>query len=124
MIGFIPDKHIVLDIDTNDSLKSANFLIEKIPKDTACEKTPNGYHYYFENDTGNPIHTYVQLDIDGEKYSVDILGIDSLVTMSPSCIEGKNYYWVNSIFTHKPAKLSENMWILDLIKNNKPFLEN
>jgi hypothetical protein len=121
MIGFIPDKHIILDIDTNDSLKSANFLIEKIPKDIACEKTPNGYHYYFENDTGNPIHTYVQLDIDGEKYSVDILGIDSLVTMSPSCIEGKNYYWINSIFTHKPAKLSENMWILDLIKNNKPF---
>lgn len=121
MIGFIPDKHIVLDIDTNDSLESANFLIEKIPKDTACEKTPNGYHYYFENDTGNPIHTYVQLDIDGEQYSVDILGIDSLVTMSPSCIEGKNYYWINSIFTHKPAKLSENMWILDLIKNNKPF---
>ena len=121
MIGFIPDKHIVLDIDTNDSLESANFLIEKIPKDTACEKTPNGYHYYFENDTGNPIHTYVQLDIDGEQYSVDILGIDSLVNMSPSCIEGKNYYWINSIFTHKPAKLSENMWILDLIKNNKPF---
>ena len=121
MIGFIPDKHIVLDIDTNDSLESANFLIEKIPKDTACEKTPNGYHYYFENDTGNPIHTYVQLDIDGEKYSVDILGIDSLVTMSPSYIEGKNYYWINSIFTHKPAKLSENMWILELIKNNKPL---
>ena len=121
MIGFIPDKYIVLDIDTNDSLKSANFLIDKIPKDTAFEKTPNGYHYYFENDTGNPIHTYVQLDIDGEKYSVDILGVDSIVSMSPSCIEGKNYYWVNSIFTHKPAKLSDNMWILELIKNNKPF---
>jgi hypothetical protein len=61
------------------------------------------------------------LDIGGEKYSVDILGVDSLVTMSPSRIDGKSYYWINSIFTHKPAKLSENMWIVDLIKNNKPF---
>lgn len=121
-IGFIPDKHIVLDIDTKDDIKSADFLIEKIPKDTAVEKTPNGYHYYFENDTGNPIHSYVQLDIGGEKYSVDILGVDSLVTMSPSRIDGKSYYWINSIFTHKPAKLSENMWIVDLIKNNKPFV--
>ena len=121
MIGFIPDKYIVLDIDTKDGVESADFLIDKIPKDTASEKTPNGYHYYFENDTGNPIHSYVQLDVGGQEYSVDILGVDSLVTMSPSRIEGKSYYWINSIFTHKPAKLSENVWILDLIKNNKPF---
>jgi hypothetical protein len=122
MIGFIPDKYIVLDIDTKDGIEDANFLVDKIPKDTACEKTPNGYHYYFENDTGNVIRSYVQLDIGGEEYSVDILGVDSLVTMTPSCIEGKSYYWINSIFTHKPAKLSENMWIVDLIKNNKPFI--
>ena len=122
MIGFIPDKYIVLDIDTKDGIESGNFLIDKVPKNTASEKTPNGYHYYFENDTGNPIHSYVQLDVGGEKYSVDILGVDSLVTMSPSCIEGKSYYWINSIFTHKPAKLSENAWIIDLIKNNKPFI--
>jgi hypothetical protein len=121
-IGFIPDKYIVLDVDIKDNMKSPTFLIDKIPKDTAIEKTPNGYHYYFENDTGNPIYSYVQLDIGGEIYSVDILGVDSLVTMSPSCIDGKCYYWINSIFTHKPAKLSENMWILDLIKNNKPFV--
>lgn len=122
MIGFIPDKYIVLDIDTKDGVESGNFLIDKVPKDTACEKTPNGYHYYFENDTGNPIHSYVQLDVGGEKYSLDILGVDSIVTMSPSCIDGKSYDWINSIFTHKPAKLSENTWILDLIKNNKPFI--
>jgi heat shock protein HspQ len=122
MIGFIPDKYIVLDIDTKDGVESADFLIDKIPKDTASEKTPNGYHYYFENDTEDTIHSYVQLDVGGEKYSVDILGVDSLVTMSPSRIEGKSYYWINSIFTHKPAKLSENAWILDLIKNNKPFI--
>jgi hypothetical protein len=121
MIGFIPDKYIVLDIDIHDGVKSPDFLIDKIPKDTACEKTPNGYHYYFENDTGNQIYTYVQLDIDGEKYSVDILGVDAIVTMSPSRIEGKSYHWINSIFTHKPAKLSENTWILDLMKNNKPL---
>jgi hypothetical protein len=120
-IGFIPDKHIVLDIDTKDDIKGVDLLIEKIPKDTAYEKTPNGYHYYFENDTGNPVYQYVNLDIDSESYSLDILGIGSLVTMAPSSIDGKSYYWVNSIFTHKPAKLSENMWILDLIKNNKPF---
>jgi len=120
-IGFFPDKYIVLDIDMKDNIKSPDFLIDKIPKDTVVEKTPNGYHYYFENDTGNPVYHYVQLDIGGEKYSVDILGVDSLVTMSPSRIDGKSYYWINSIFTHKPAKLSENMWIVDLIKNNKPF---
>ena len=122
MIGFIPDKYIVLDIDTKDGVQSADFLIDKIPKDTAYEKTPNGYHYYFENDTEYTIHSYVQLDVGGVKYSVDILGVDSLVTMSPSCIEGKSYYWINSIFTHKPAKLSESAWIIDLIKNNKPFI--
>ena len=121
VIGFIPENHIIIDIDTKDGLKSADFLIDKIPKDTVSEKTPNGYHYYFENDTGKPIHTYVQLKIDNEVYAVDILGVDSVVTMSPSNIEGKKYYWINSIFTHKPAKLSENMWILDLIKDTKPF---
>ena len=51
VIGFIPNNHIVLDIDTKDGIQSADFLIEKIPKDTVYEKTPNGYHYYFENDT-------------------------------------------------------------------------
>jgi len=123
VIGFIPNNYIVLDIDTKDGIQSADFLIEKIPKDTVYEKTPNGYHYYFENDTGKSIHTYVQLEINNVKYSVDILGIDSIVTMSPSVIQGKNYYWINSIFTHKPAKISENMWILDFIENskNKPF---
>jgi hypothetical protein len=120
-IGFIPDKYVILDIDTKDGIESANFLIDKVPKDTVSEKTPNGYHFYFENDTGKPIHTYVQLVINKVKYSVDILGIDSLVTMSPTCINGKDYYWINSIFTHKPAKLSDNTWIIDLIKNNKPF---
>ena len=120
-IGFIPDKYIILDIDNKDDIESANFLIDKVPKDTVSEKTPNGYHFYFENDTGKPIHTYVQLVINDVKYSVDILGIDSLVTMSPTCINGKDYYWINSIFTHKPAKLSDNTWITDLIKNSKPF---
>ena len=120
-IGFIPDKYVILDIDTKDDIESADFLIDKVPKDTVSEKTPNGYHFYFENDTGKPIHTYVQLVINKVKYSVDILGIDSLVTMSPTCINGKDYYWINSIFTHKPAKLSDNTWITDLIKNNKPF---
>lgn len=120
-IGFIPDKYVILDIDTKDGIESANFLIDKVPKDTVSEKTPNGYHFYFENDTGKPIHTYVQLVINKVKYSVDILGIDSLVTMSPTCIDGKDYYWINSIFTHKPAKLSDNTWITDLIHNNKPF---
>lgn len=120
-IGFIPDKYVILDIDTKDNIESADFLIDKVPKDTVYEKTPNGYHFYFENDTGKPIHTYVQLVINNVKYSVDILGIDSLVTMSPTCINGKDYYWINSIFTHKPAKLSDNTWITDLIKNNKPF---
>ena len=122
MVGFIPGKYIVLDIDVKDGIKDANFLIEKIPKDTPVEKTPNGYHYYFENDTGKPIYSYVQLNINGEDYSVDILGVDSIVNMSPSCIGDKCYYWINSIFTHKPAKLSENAWIIDLIKNNKPFI--
>ena len=121
IIGFIPDKHIILDIDTKDGIKNADFLKNKLPQNTVLEKTPNGYHYYFENDTGQDIYTYVQLQVDGEKYAVDILGKDSIVTMTPSILDNKEYYWINSIFTHKAAKLSENMWILDLIKNNKPF---
>jgi hypothetical protein len=120
-IGYVPGKYIVLDIDTKDGIESADFLIDKVPKDTVSEKTPNGYHYYFENDTGNTIETYVQLIINDVKYSVDILGRNSLITMSPTNINGKDYYWINSIFTHKPAKLSENKWLLELIKDNKPF---
>jgi hypothetical protein len=120
-IGFVPDKYIVLDIDTKDGVDSPNFLIDYIPKDTVSEKTPNGYHYYFENDTGKPVETYVQLVINNVKYAVDILGRNSLVTMSPTTIKDKDYYWINSIFTHTPAKLSENTWLIDLIKDNKPF---
>ncbi len=120
-IGYVPGKYIVLDIDTKDGIDSADFLIDKVPKDTVTEKTPNGYHYYFENDTGNDIQTYVQLVINNVKYAVDILGKNSLITMSPTNINGKDYYWINSIFTHTPAKLSENKWLLELIKDNKPF---
>ena len=120
-IGFVPEKYIVLDIDMKEGMDSADFLIDKVPKDTVSEKTPNGYHYYFENDTGKPVETYVQLVINDVKYSVDILGRNSLITMSPTNINGKDYYWINSIFTHKPAKLSENKWLLELIKDNKPF---
>lgn len=123
-VGFISDKYIVVDIDYKDyDIGNPDFLIEKIPKDTVSEKTPNGYHYYFENDTGNPIHTYVQITIDKVKYSLDIMGFDALITMSPSRVNGKDYYWINSIFTHTPAKLSENLWILDLIKDEKPFFK-
>ena len=51
-IGMISDKYVILDFDTKDHLPQADFILDMIPKDTACEKTPNGYHYYFENDTG------------------------------------------------------------------------
>jgi hypothetical protein len=123
-IGFISDKYIVVDIDYKDyDIGNPDFLIEKIPKDTVSEKTPNGYHYYFENDTGKPIHTYVQITINKVKYSLDIMGFDALITMSPSRVNEKEYYWINSIFTHTPAKLSENLWILDLIKDEKPFFK-
>jgi hypothetical protein len=120
-IGMISDKYVVLDFDTKDHLPQADFILDMIPKDTACEKTPNGYHYYFENDTGKVINTRVQVTIDDVKYALDVLGNDSLVFMSPTSIGGKDYYWINSIFTHKPAKLSENMWIFDIIKDTKPF---
>ena len=120
-IGMITDKYVVLDFDTKKDVASADFLIQKIPKDTVCEKTPNGYHYYFENDTGKPVYTCIQLVINNVKYSVDVLGVDHLIITSPTKINGKDYYWINSIFTHTPAKLSENTWILDLLKNQKPF---
>ena len=123
-IGFISDKYIVVDIDYKDyDIGNPDFLIEKIPKDTVSEKTPNGYHYYFENDTGKPIHTYVQISINKVKYSLDVMGFDALVTMAPSRVNEKDYYWINSIFTHKPAKVSDNPWILDLIKDEKPFFK-
>ena len=120
-IGMITDKYVVLDFDTKKGIASADFLIEKIPKDTVCEKTPNGYHYYFENDTGKPVYTYIQLVINDIKYSIDVLGVDNLIITSPTNVNGKDYYWINSIYTHKAAKLSENTWILDLLKNQKPF---
>jgi hypothetical protein len=120
-IGMISDKYVVLDFDTKDHLPQADFILDMIPKDTACEKTPNGYHYYFENDTGKIVKTRIQVIINDIKYALDVLGNDSLVFMSPTCINGKDYYWINSIFTHKPAKLSENMWIFDIIKDTKPF---
>jgi hypothetical protein len=120
-IGMISDKYVVLDFDTKDHLPQADFILDMIPKDTACEKTPNGYHYYFENDTGKILKTRIQVTINEVKYALDVLGNDSLVFMSPTCINGKDYYWINSIFTHKPAKLSENMWIFDIIKDTKPF---
>ena len=120
-IGMITDKYVVLDFDTKKDVKNADFLIDKIPKDTVCEKTPNGYHYYFENDTGKPVYTCIQLVIDNIKYSVDVLGVDNLIITSPTNINGKDYYWINSIYTHKAAKLSENTWILDLLKDQKPF---
>ena len=122
-IGMITDKYVVLDFDTKKGIENADFLIEKIPKDTVCEKTPNGYHYYFENDTGKPVYTYIQLVINDIKYSIDVLGVDNLVITSPTNVNGKDYYWINSIYTHKAAKLSENTWILDFIENgkNKPF---
>jgi len=120
-IGMITDKYVVLDFDNKKGVASADFLIDKIPKDTVCEKTPNGYHYYFENDTGKPVYTCIQLVIDNVKYSVDVLGVDNLIITSPTKINGKDYYWINSIFTHTPAKLSENTWILDLLKYQKPF---
>ena len=120
-IGMITDKYVVLDFDNKKGVASADFLIDKIPKDTVCEKTPNGYHYYFENDTGKPVYTCIQLVIDNVKYSVDVLGVDNLIITSPTKINGKDYYWINSIFTHTPAKLSENTWILDLLKDQKPF---
>lgn len=120
-IGMITDKYVVLDFDNKKGVASADFLIDKIPKDTVCEKTPNGYHYYFENDTGKPVYTCIQLVIDNVKYSVDVLGVDNLIITSPTNINGKDYYWINSIFTHTPAKLSENTWILDLLKDQKPF---
>ena len=120
-IGMITDKYVVLDFDTNDHLPQADFVLDMIPKDTAYEKTPNGYHYYFENDTDKIIKKRVNVIINNVKYALDVLGNDSLIYMSPTCIGGKEYYWINSIFTHKPAKLSENMWIFDLIKDTKPF---
>jgi hypothetical protein len=120
-IGMISDKYVVLDFDTKDHLPQADFILDMIPKDTAYEKTPNGYHYYFENDTGKIVKTRIQVTINEIKYALDVLGNDSLVYMSPTCINGKDYYWINSIFTHKPAKLSENMWIFDIIKDTKPF---
>jgi len=123
-IGMMCNKYIVLDIDLTDTAPYPDIILDMIPKDTACEKTPNGYHYYFENDTIETIKTKVKLDINNISYSVDLLGSDAVVYMSPSCIGGKEYYWINSIFTHKPAKLSENMWICDLIKDKKPFYRN
>ena len=92
-----------------------------MPQNTVIEKTPNGYHYYFENDLDIDIHNYVQILLNNKPSSIDILGKNNIVTMTPTKINNEKYYWLNSPYTHKFEKLSNYNWILNLIKDSKPF---
>lgn len=120
-LGVILTNHIVIDFDSKDGVESADFLRNKMPTDTVIEKTPNGYHYFFENDLNVDIPSYVQLKIHGKPVSLDILGKNHLVTMTPTIVNNKQYYWINNPYNYKCAKLSDYKWILDLTKESKPF---
>ena len=122
-IGVLLDdsKFIVLDFDYKDTIQSPEEIRRMMPTNTIIEKTPNGYHYYFENDLQVPIHSVIQISYNDIKISLDILGRDHLIIVSPTCINNKEYKWINSPLNAEFAKLSNYRWIIDLMKNKKPF---
>ena len=120
-IGILLHNHIVLDFDLKEWLESGETIRKKLPQNTVIEKTPNGYHYYFENDLNIDIHNYIQILIKNKPSSIDILGKNNIVTMTPTRINNKEYYWLNSPYTHQFAKLANYNWTLNLTKNSKPF---
>lgn len=119
-IGIISNDIVVLDID-DASLLNSPFL-QRLPRDTVSAKTPNGYHFYFINDTGKNINCYVKLNINNEVYDIDLFTKNQFIVLPPTCVENHSYEWINSPFTHKIHNFSENMWIYDLFKNSKIFI--
>ena len=126
-IGILLHNHIVIDFDYNDinnKYDSCEFIRKQLPQDTVIEKTPHGYHYYFENDLNINIFSFVKIIINNKKYTIDILGKNNIVTMSPTIINKKEYYWLNSPYTHQFAKLSNYNWIINYTDNKiykKPY---
>ncbi len=124
-IGILLHNHIVLDFDSKDTIIESYEIIRKqLPQDTVIEKTPHGYHYYFENDLNIDIFSYVQITINNKKYPIDILGKNNIVTMTPTRINNKEYYWLNSPYTHQFVKLSNCSWIINHTDNkiySKPY---
>jgi len=120
---------IVFDIDSNEPLyiEGASGMSEKpidayLPKDTVIAKSPHGYHYYFYNDTENPIPCYVGLRMNDVRYPIDLLtGHKQLIFMPPTRIESACYRWINSPFTHRIAPISQHSHILDLFAYTKEF---
>lgn len=120
---------IVFDIDSNEPLilTGAGGMDEKpidqyLPKDTVIAKSPHGYHYYFYNDTGEPIPCYVGLRMNDVKHPIDLLtGHKQLIFMPPTRIESACYRWINSPLTHKIAPISQHARILDLFAYTKEF---
>lgn len=120
---------IVFDIDSNEPLTivGATGMDDKpidhyLPKDTVIAKSPHGYHFYFYNDTNEPIPRYVGLKLNGVKYPIDLLtGYKQLIFMPPTRIDSACYRWINSPMTHKMAPISKHLNILDLFAYTKEF---
>jgi hypothetical protein len=120
---------VVFDIDSNEPLTivGATGMDEKpidqyLPKDTVIAKTPHGFHFYFYNDTNDPIPCFVGLKMNGIKYPVDLLtGHKQLIFMPPTRIESACYRWINAPTTHKMAPISKHARILDLFAYTKEF---
>ena len=120
---------IVFDIDSNEPLTivGATGMDDKpidhyLPKDTVIAKSPHGFHFYFYNDTNEPIPRYVGLKFNGVKYPIDLLtGYKQLIFMPPTRIDSACYRWINSPMTHKMAPISKHLRLLDLFAYTKEF---
>ena len=114
---------VVVDIDSNEPLVFDDKPMQNyLPKTTVSAKTPHGYHYYFYNDTGAPIHCRVGLKINNKKFPVDLLtGPNQLIFLPPTRIESECYRWINSPFTHRIEPISKHAHILDLFAHTKEF---
>lgn len=120
---------VVFDIDSNEPLTivGATGMDDKpihqyLPKDTVIAKSPHGYHYYFFNDTEDPIPCFVGLKMNGVKHPIDLLtGHKQLIFLPPTRIESACYRWINSPMTHKMAPISKHLRLLDLFAYTKEF---
>lgn len=120
VIGLITNNLIILDIDTRQKFDFLNNL----PRNTVISKTPRGYHYYFYNDTGKSINSYIHLKYNNVTYPIDLFSKDRFIILPPSKIGEFQYKWINSIFKYKIQNISNYLWILDLFSQTKPFLYN
>ena len=120
---------IIIDLDIGNIKENINKgldLINFIPTNTVSVKTPNGYHFYFYNDLGFELQNYVKIDIEGQKYAIDILNNKTkLILCPPTVFDGGSYKWLNSPqdISFLPISKIINSPFLKSIVHNKPYID-